>query len=247
MSVITVNGVEAFECVNHPNYYVTADGCVYSIYVKGAHGKTDINRPHRLSYSEDKDGYYRVVLSDRSKKEYVKVHTLVAEQFIGAVVPPLVVNHKDGNKHNNSAENLEIVTSAYNTRHAHENGLTSRDIPVIVSVDGGEYKFHSLDACTKAFPDLKRDYLRRLKNGTVDYSMVLFKRLGSKRISPIEAIYNGARLMVFDTMQDADRYFGVARGATSSALISNQYRSRVNKYHVTFPNVSTIENALLCK
>jgi hypothetical protein len=52
-----------------------------------------------------------------------QVHRLVAETFIGPIPPLYVVNHKDGNKSNNSTENLEIVTQMENMRHARRTGL----------------------------------------------------------------------------------------------------------------------------
>ena len=56
-------------------------------------------------------------------KTRVNVHRLVAETFLERETPDLVVNHKDGNKHNNAAENLEWVTRSENDRHAFALGL----------------------------------------------------------------------------------------------------------------------------
>jgi hypothetical protein len=51
------------------------------------------------------------------------VHRLVVMAFIGPIPDGLQVNHKDGNKTNNSISNLEIVTQAENMRHAVLHGL----------------------------------------------------------------------------------------------------------------------------
>lgn len=54
--------------------------------------------------------------------EYLRdyIHRLVAEHFIGlAPEPDMVVNHKDGDRHNNHVDNLEWVTPAENQEHYH--------------------------------------------------------------------------------------------------------------------------------
>ena len=53
-----------------------------------------------------------------------KAHRLVAFAFLGPKPSPRhVVNHKDGDKLNNHADNLEWVTPAQNVRHAFRLGL----------------------------------------------------------------------------------------------------------------------------
>ena len=54
------------------------------------------------------------------------VHSLVMRSFIGEYPDGKEVNHKDGNKENNSLSNLEYVTGAENVRHALVNGLYAR-------------------------------------------------------------------------------------------------------------------------
>lgn len=68
-------------------------------------------------------GYPFVVLYVGGTKKSAYVHRLVAEAFIGPCPPNREVNHKDGNKDNNSVGNLEYVSRAENLRHARESGL----------------------------------------------------------------------------------------------------------------------------
>lgn len=70
------------------------------------------------------NGYRRVELfMDNGKRVRVMVHRLVAQYFCYGMASELDVNHKDGNKGNNIAENLEWVTRKENTRHAFASGL----------------------------------------------------------------------------------------------------------------------------
>ena len=67
-------------------------------------------------------GYRRVWLYTPIKKRMF-VHRLVALYFCAGYMDGLVVNHKDGNKLNNSYINLEWVTRSENDLHAFKSGL----------------------------------------------------------------------------------------------------------------------------
>ena len=67
-------------------------------------------------------GYRRVTLSRPITKRFF-VHRLVAYHFCEGYSKELVVNHKDGNKQNNRADNLEWVTRSENDLHAYRNNL----------------------------------------------------------------------------------------------------------------------------
>lgn len=68
----------------------------------------------------DKDGYIKTHLYSREKKAYINyfVHRLVLETFIGpAPIGRTEVHHKDGNRSNNSLDNLEWVSRKENDSH----------------------------------------------------------------------------------------------------------------------------------
>lgn len=67
--------------------------------------------------------YPRARLSIDGKKFNVRLHSLVAEAFLGPKPHGLDVNHKDGNKLNSKIDNLEYVTRSQNIRHAMKLGL----------------------------------------------------------------------------------------------------------------------------
>lgn len=70
-----------------------------------------------------KDGYLETTLIKNSKPKCVRTHRLVAFAFCENPHNKLEVNHIDGNKQNNRADNLEWVTSSENQKHAYKYGL----------------------------------------------------------------------------------------------------------------------------
>lgn len=78
---------------------------------------------HILSPQKDSKGYLRVRLSLHDKKTTGKVHRLVANAFIPNPENKPQVNHKNTNKENNCAWNLEWVTNSENQIHAYKTGL----------------------------------------------------------------------------------------------------------------------------
>lgn len=61
--------------------------------------------------------YLYVSLTHRDKVRFSSVHRLVAEAFIPNPEKLPQVNHKDEDKFNNCAENLEWCTASYNNRY----------------------------------------------------------------------------------------------------------------------------------
>lgn len=80
-----------------------------------------------LKQWHDKDGYCRVTLNLNGKKSNYGVHQLVARCFIHNKDNKPTVNHKDGDKENNSVENLEWFTHKEQVNHADDNKL--RNMP----------------------------------------------------------------------------------------------------------------------
>ena len=71
----------------------------------------------------NKWGYLRVGLYANGKKIKYAVHRLVASAFCPGEREGLQVNHIDGNKQNNRADNLEWITAGENQIHAFKLGL----------------------------------------------------------------------------------------------------------------------------
>ena len=102
------------------DYYVTIDGHVWS------------EKSHKyMAESLDKDGYVKVSLrsSDLPPKKCHRysVHRLMMENFFPFEgMENYQVNHIDGNKLNNSLDNLEWVTCKENINHAIITGLRAK-------------------------------------------------------------------------------------------------------------------------
>ncbi len=76
-----------------------------------------------------RNGYYQasVRLGGKDKRKWFLVHRLVAKAFLANDLNLPQVNHKDGNKVNNHADNLEWCDSSHNQNHAVKMGLCSNE------------------------------------------------------------------------------------------------------------------------
>lgn len=63
------------------------------------------------------------------------VHRIIASEFVEKVEGKLFVNHKNGNKQDNRAENLEWVTRSENDKHAIRTGLRKIQVNNILSIE----------------------------------------------------------------------------------------------------------------
>lgn len=71
-----------------------------------------------------KSVYDQVKIKNASGAYVTKyIHKLVAAAFLQDYDPKLIVNHIDGDKKNNKAENLECISQSKNLQHAYDNNL----------------------------------------------------------------------------------------------------------------------------
>jgi hypothetical protein len=98
------------QVIDYPAYEVLEDGRVI-----GARGR-------RLHPDLNSVGYERVTLCKYGKVKRVFVHRLVAQHFVENPDNHRYVNHKDGNRRNNSAENLEWCTASFNVQDGWDRG-----------------------------------------------------------------------------------------------------------------------------
>ena len=83
-------------------------------------------RGKMLSPRLDSYGYPQVILSRNGCVQLFCVHRLVGEAFLSNPEDKPCINHLNGIKADNRAENLEFCTYSENLQHAYDTGLRSR-------------------------------------------------------------------------------------------------------------------------
>lgn len=109
--------IEGFEGL----YMVSSLGNVRRLCKNGVFSRTE--RPNLLKQTKNLYGYKMVNLCNGKIRKSVGVHILVANAFVENPDNLPQVNHKDENKENNCADNLEFVTAKQNMTY---NGLSLR-------------------------------------------------------------------------------------------------------------------------
>ena len=110
---------------------------------------------HPLKFAKNKRGYLFFNFWLNGKRKTHVVHRAILKSFIPEPKEYSVVNHKDGNKENNSLENLEWCTYSENTQHAlkilkRDFAKTTRKKVFITNNNGKDKKyFKSLSDCAK--------------------------------------------------------------------------------------------------
>lgn len=109
------------------NYLVSNYGRVKGLPIKTNFGKRIKYYPERIlkTKTSNKLSYHYISTSEKGKIYRKLLHRVVAICFLPNPNNYPVINHKDGNKDNNSVTNLEWCTQAYNNKHARDTGLNN--------------------------------------------------------------------------------------------------------------------------
>ena len=108
-------------------YQISSFGMVKAtsrIYIDSLNRRRFIKEKY-LKISVIYSGYCCVLLNAKNKKSF-SIHRLVAKAFIPNPLKLPQVNHKNGDKLNNTVANLEWVTASENIYHAHKIGLRNQ-------------------------------------------------------------------------------------------------------------------------
>lgn len=105
-------------------YYITTEGKLYN-------SKTSKWLKGQIS----KNGYLTYQISIDGEKKRLYAHRMVAETYLPKIKDKTQVNHIDGNKLNNSVNNLEWVDSSENQIHAIQNHLKTNGLRPVYCFD----------------------------------------------------------------------------------------------------------------
>lgn len=145
----------------HVGYQVSDHGQVRS-FKNGRHGFTDV--PRILKTDTNSNGYERVMLGSNNR---FFVHKLVAKAFIPNPNNYPIARHKDDNRRNNLASNLEWGTQAHNIQDAIRRGRFVSNIAIakeaallkqrkrVIAKDLSGYRIREYPSMCDAAKDLK--------------------------------------------------------------------------------------------
>lgn len=102
------------------NYSINEDGEV----------RNDITGRNKKPFTNKRNGYLIVDLYKGNKSEKVPIHRLVAEAFIPNIENKATVDHIDGDRKNNSINNLRWATYSENNSRFETIGVRSESIIV---------------------------------------------------------------------------------------------------------------------
>jgi hypothetical protein len=101
-------------------YAITKTGEVWTSKISHKNLKGDWLQ---MKLYKDAKGYLRVGLRGKQESRNFFLHRLLAITFLPNPLNLPYINHKDGNKLNNSLDNLEWCTTQGNIQHAYNTGL----------------------------------------------------------------------------------------------------------------------------
>ena len=126
-------------------YLVRDDGTIWSE-----------KRNRILKGTIERNEYHTVYLSFNNRQYNFMIHRLVAEAFCENPYNYTIVHHKDENKHNNSADNLEWVTTQENIKAS----LNKRK-----KAESSNYYLGDFDINWKRYPEFPNYWVN--KDGTI--------------------------------------------------------------------------------
>ncbi|MBV4357712.1 NUMOD4 motif-containing HNH endonuclease [Pinibacter aurantiacus] len=166
-----VTGFEKYYQISNKGNVQSLDRIVYT-----NKGNARLVKGKLLTSRINNFGYLSVRLSYKGITRTLFMHRLIAQEFIDNPENKPFVNHIDGNKTNNSIENLEWVSHSENISHAYRSGLLNNnrganhhESRIVVSVHTGQAFYTIKEAANNA--QMNYNTFRNLlnSNGNTSY------------------------------------------------------------------------------
>lgn len=208
---------EIWKETEYKGYYVSNYGRIKSM------PNTTRNTIRILTNTIDIDGYAGVTINGKR----IKVHRLVAKAFVENPNNYNIINHKDENKTNNNADNLEWCDTKYNVTYSCGKKIKQIDpntlkvIEIFDSASDAARKVnganaHILDVCNKKYKCKRAyGYIWRFIDDN-DYNEN--RNEGNKKQITIVNKFNDNIILFFDTVQECADYLGVGITAVSNCI-----------------------------
>lgn len=164
-------------------YQASSLGRIRSV-TRMVNGRGDIPKPlnGKILKQNSSGRYNRIELG---RGHYESVHRIIAITFVPNPNNYPEVNHIDGNKKNNSPNNLEWCNRSQNQIHAYRTGLQkpysigTKGKPIVVlDIEGHELnRFNRIKDCANEMGLRAQSIMRVLKNKRAHYHKMVFKYL----------------------------------------------------------------------
>lgn len=188
------------------HYFVGSDGSIHRITeIKPSINKRRGSNAYAIVSLFDTDG----------RKYYTTVHRIVASCFIGPRPEGLVIDHVDGNKLNNSSDNLEYVTSKENTRRAYAMGTRKPNRELMLRL--AEINRGSRSKNRKFTDDQAIEIIGKYKEGKSS-----MKKLGEQ--------YGCDAVTIFNMIHGKDCYQYIKKVNAPSVIEGEERRAANKKY-----------------
>lgn len=166
-------------------------------------------------------GYAVVTYYEGKVQKHVYLHRLIAATFVPNPNHYPQVNHRDGNKRNNAASNLEWVTPKMNIRHAYKTGLMNPMATAQPCTYCGTFTLASDGICPKCKAALGQE-AREIDRRTARIDR--YSKIDRSLLSPREAQYVECAEKGLSICEIADR-FDVSKQCVSAALLFAEKKS----------------------
>lgn len=180
-----------------------------------------------MANNDNGNGYKYVDLSNEGVITRNYIHRLVAYVFIPNPEEKPEVNHKNGDKADNRAENLEWSTRRDNEEHAYDTGLKTGSISEIDVIELEMIK-DLLRTEKYSFPEIRNAFsvseamIEKIRKGTVE-SKLSFEDVKRNKLS------NGYKTIVYDKQKQEEKGFVSSKQASEYYGRWDGYFSELNR------------------